>query len=68
MGSNIQVREVPHMVKNSRASRIQQTGRGILGYIRQGRMRAYITSSSYFELESTCERKYTHVRQEKSEM
>ena len=45
MRSNIRVREAPHMVKNSRASRIYQTGRGIPGSSRQGRgiLRIYKT-------------------------
>ena len=37
MRSNIRVREAPHMVKNARASRIYQTGRGIPGSSRQRR-------------------------------
>ena len=36
MRSNILAREAPHMVKNSRASRIYQTGRGIPGSSRKG--------------------------------
>ena len=45
MRSNIREREAPHMVKNSRASRIYQTGRGIPGSSRQGRgiLRIYLT-------------------------
>ena len=37
MRSNTRGREAPRMVKNSRASRIYQTGRGFPGSSRQGR-------------------------------